>query len=281
VDLTSDEASGDIFESRVRLFLVDNERGKRVGVRIADQTHVMEASGPNGHFTGTLTLPAAVVEKFADRGQLNIKAVTGSGDNRDFSGVVHLIRPEGVSVISDIDDTIKVSQVTDKKQLMANTFTRPFRAVDGMAEKYADWAEAGASFHYVSSSPWQLYPPLERMTREAGFPEATFELKQFRLKDSSLMKLFADPLETKRQVIEPILERYPRRKFILVGDSGEKDPEVYAHIARKYPEQVSRIYIRDVTGEAADSARYKEAFKDIPSEKWMIFSDPASVTLPK
>jgi len=99
-------------------------------------------------------------------------------------------------------------------------------------------------------------------------------MKDFRWKDSSFLNLFADQLEWKLQVIEPILKDFPQRKFILVGDSGEKDPEVYAALARKYPDQIIFIFIRDVTDESAQSERYKKAFKEIPQAKWKIFKKP-------
>jgi phosphatidate phosphatase APP1 len=64
---------------------------------------------------------------------------------------------------------------------------------------------------------------------------------------------------------------------VLVGDSGEKDPEVYGQIAREHPAQILRIYIRDVTGDRADDARYRGAFRGIPAEKWQLFRDPVEV----
>ena len=132
----------------------------------------------------------------------------------------------------------------------------------------------------MSSSPYQLYVPLSAFARKASFPEATFHLKRFRLKDSSFWQLFADPLKTKPKVIEPIFAYYPKRRFVLVGDSGEKDPEVYGALARKYPDRVLRIYIRDVTGEPAESARYSRAFKDLPADTWQVFRDPTTLELP-
>jgi hypothetical protein len=56
----------------------------------------------------------------------------------------------------------------------------------------------------------------------------------------------ADPLTTKPQIIERLLLRYPERRFILVGDSGERDPAVYAAVARQRPEQIAGVAIRRV-----------------------------------
>jgi phosphatidate phosphatase APP1 len=98
-------------------------------------------------------------------------------------------------------------------------------------------------------------------------------LKPFRWKDSSFLNLFASSLETKPPVIESILERWPRRTIILVGDSGEYDPEIYGAIARAYPDRVTAILIRDVTGEATDAPRYRKAFADLPVERCVVIDD--------
>ena len=84
--------------------------------------------------------------------------------------------------------------------------------------------------------------------------------------------LFADPQETKPRAIEPLLRRFPQRRFVLVGDSGEKDPEAYGALARMYPEQLGRIFIREVSGKTRSDGRFREAFKDVPQDKWIVFT---------
>jgi len=66
------------------------------------------------------------------------------------------------------------------------------------------------------------------------------------------------------------------RTFVLVGDSGEYDPEIYGFLARKYPKCIHQIFIRAVK----DDERFLKAFKDIPREKWLVFTDPIN-ELPK
>jgi phosphatidate phosphatase APP1 len=266
------------FEERARAFLVDNERGKAIPVRVGEDIVLAGPSGANGHFAGSLRIPAERAKGLADgHGWIATRAMTREGDDRAFAGKVRLIGKEGISVISDIDDTIKVSEVADRKALLANTFLREFRAVPGMADAYRAWAEEGAAFHYASASPWQLYGPLSAFIRDADFPEGSMHLKDFRWKDASFFNLFASPEETKRRAIIPILEAFPARRFILVGDSGEADPEIYAALAREHPEQVAQIYIRDVSGPDADPGRFSEAFKGLPADRWKVFRDPAEL----
>ena len=96
-------------------------------------------------------------------------------------------------------------------------------------------------------------------------------------RDQSILELFAKPDAYKASVIEPLLVRFPRRRFALVGDSGERDPEIYGALARRYPGQVARVLIRDVTGEPATAPRYREAFRDLPPGIGQVFGDPAEI----
>ena len=276
------------FKQRISRFLVDNERRKRIAVRIGNHVEVLPKSEEDGHFEGEVRLSLDEVRRLQQQSKLTITAVTHNDDGREFTGEAVLIGPYGLSVISDIDDTIKVTEVTDHKAMLRRTFLEPFEPAPGMAELYRGWAEAAAdkdkpssvtavAFHYVSSSPWQLYEPLSELTAAAGFPPATFHLKRFRLGPSGVKALLADPLKTKPKVIRQIIEAYPLRRFVLVGDSGEKDPEVYGQIAQDYPQQVERILIRAVTDEPPDAPRYRRAFEGVPAAKWQVFRDPAEI----
>jgi len=260
-----------VFESRARGFLVDNERGKRIHVRVGAQIFPIGESAADGHVRGELRLPVAEAKR------VTFTAVTRAGDPREFLGSAHLLADTGLSVISDVDDTIKVSHVRDRQALLRKTFYEPFQAVDGMSAVYRAWAADGASFHYVSASPWQLYEPLAEFAATNGFPAGSWHMKQFRVKDSSFLALFDSPENYKPAVIEPLLRQFPQRRFILVGDSGERDPEIYGTLARQFPTQVQRVFIRDVTGEDAKAARYEAAFKAVPPEKWRVFREPAEM----
>lgn len=275
-----DEQVSELFEERLRGFLVDNERDKRVEIELAGEVFALPASAADGHFEGVLELPADAGRAAAAPGNvLPLRAITPPGDRRPFLGQIFLLEPRGLLFVSDIDDTVKITQVRDRKAMIANTFMAPFQAVPGMAGLYAGWIDraSGDHLHFVSSSPWQLYPALRALLDQAGFPPASFTLKRIRLKDRSVAALFADPRETKPAAIERLLEAHAERPVILVGDSGELDPEVYGEIARKHPARVAFIAIRDVTGESRSAPRYSKAFEGVPSERWQIFREPGEL----
>lgn len=275
-DLSAEEQK--FFKARTSWFLVDNERGKHLEVTLMGEAFALGKTEPNGRVK---RLVAVLEDKCQE---LGLKAGTNEvflklppGEEREEAGPVHFIAEEGWTVVSDIDDTIKVTEVRNREALLRNTFCKEFRAAEGMAKVYAQWAEEGAVFHYVSASPWQLYPDLETFRAVNGYPAGTFHLRNFRLKDETGVEFLKGSRGFKPGEIGVLLDRFPRRKFVLVGDSGEHDPEIYGELARKHPEKIVRILIRDVTGDETEGERYRAAFQGVAREKWAIFKHPDAV----
>ncbi|MBL9131124.1 MAG: DUF2183 domain-containing protein, partial [Verrucomicrobiaceae bacterium] len=164
----------------------------------------------------------------------------------------------GVSIISDIDDTVKVTEIRDgPAMVIMNTFFREFEATEGMQPLYtASWP--GAPFHYVSGGPWQLYTPIAGFLSDARFPEGSLHMRDFPLHPfneaswNDLPDQILNPsatFEHKVREISTLMKRFPARQFVLIGDSGESDPEIYREIQRQLGPQVLKIIIRDVAGE--------------------------------
>jgi phosphatidate phosphatase APP1 len=274
LDLGQSAVESAIFRERAAWFLVDNERGKRIDLTVAQDARKLGPSEANGHLLAEIKLERR--GSGAERAPfwLQYAVQPPEGDERIFSGQALFVPDEGLSVISDIDDTVKVSQVGDKKALLENTFLKPFVPAPGMAALYQDLLGKGAAFHYVSSSPWQLYPPLRDFFDRVGLPNGSFHLRSFRFKDENFFNLFKSSRETKPPVIETLLATFPDRDFVLIGDSGEADPEIYGDIARRHPDQVRAILIRNVTAESADDSRYVDgAFKALPPDLWLLFDE--------
>ncbi|PUU78430.1 hypothetical protein B9Z19DRAFT_983165 [Tuber borchii] len=160
-----------------------------------------------------------------------------------------LHRAEGFSVISDIDDTVKHSAVSmGAREIFRNTFTAPLPSltIQGVADWYSKLAEEpyNANFHYISNSPWQLYPVLKEFFQEAGLPPGSMHLKQY---SGMLQGIFEPVAERKKVTVERVIQDFPNRKWVLVGDSGEADLEVYTEVVQKFPGKVLGVFIRDVT----------------------------------
>jgi phosphatidate phosphatase APP1 len=161
--------------------------------------------------------------------------------------------PVGASfgVISDLDDTVVRSRATSFFKmvpitLLNNAHTRlPF---EGVASFYRALQRGGGGrefnpIFYVSSSPWNLYDLLEDFLDVHGVPAGPLFLKDWSpttVRDRDKHKL---------GVIRTLLATYPELPFVLIGDSGEKDPEIYYKVVREHPGRIRAIYIRHVATE--------------------------------
>jgi phosphatidate phosphatase APP1 len=195
-------------------------------------------------------------------------------DQRTVTGKVRLISDKGISVISDIDDTIKVSHIGDTRQMLRTAFLEAYRPVRGMNKLYRKWELQGAQFHYLSNSPWHLYPVLSKFADNAHFPPGIYHLMEYRLTDKSLANLFRSAHDKKFPLLEELLTDFPQRRFILVGDSGEEDPEVFGDLARAFPEQILAIFIRAVAGSDLSEQRWEAAFRKLDKKRWRLFRHP-------
>lgn len=271
LELNAADPQSKILERRLEMFLVDNERGKTLTVDIGGRSYPVGPSGANGHFEGLAEVPLDTLHSTDASAVQYASAIITAADGRCFEGRIQLLTPRGLSVISDIDDTIKVSQVLDKGELLANTFLREFQPLPGMAVVYRRWAAQGAAFHYVSASPWRLYPALNRFIDQAGFPTGEIQLRYLRIKDRSFFAFMQASREYKTRTIEALIRRYPERRFILIGDSGENDPAIYAAVARVHPSNVAKIYIHLVLPDSDHRRRIADYFKELPGECWELF----------
>ncbi|KAK2041441.1 actin patch protein 1 [Colletotrichum somersetense] len=160
---------------------------------------------------------------------------------------VKIIEPKGVSLISDIDDTIKRSNISGgAKEIFRNTFVRELKdlTVEGVREWYNELHKMGVSMHYCSNSPWQLFPVLASYFLIAGLPPGSLHLKQY---SGMLQGIFEPVAERKKSTLTRLMHDFPERRFLLVGDSGEADLEVYTELVEAHPGRIIAIFIRDVT----------------------------------
>lgn len=172
-------------------------------------------------------------------------------------------------------------------------------------------ADQGASFHYVSNSPFELYSSVvEPFLAGGAFPAGSVTLKEYGGGGSMVTKLFEDAGLRKRAGVVSLIAAFPASqcvslsnedcnvrltrvldtptRFALVGDSGEQDLNLYVSLAQQYPRQIKAIFIRDVTTPftpTAHSATYMEdqdqgeiPFLDSPSISSTTFDFPGAFT---
>ena len=166
-------------------------------------------------------------------------------------------------IISDIDDTVVRSHATSVLKMawivvVNNAHARlPFEGVPAFYEALRRGAD-GEVFNpifYVSSSPWNIYDVLEDFLNVHGVPEGPIFLKDW--SPTVLGKHHSHKLG----IIRNLLATYPDLPFVLIGDSGEHDPEIYHQVVREHPGRIRAVYIRDVTSDARDAEVHSIAAK--------------------
>ncbi|KAI2636546.1 actin patch protein 1 [Hypomontagnella submonticulosa] len=200
-----------------------------------------------------------------------------ANENLSCTEPVQIIEPKGVSLISDIDDTIKRSSISlGTKEIFRNTFVRELHdlTIDGVKEWYNTLDSLGVRIHYCSNSPWQLYPVLATYLKLAGLPPGSLHLKRYA---GMLQGIFEPVAERKKGTLEKIMKDFPERRFLLVGDSGEADLEVYTELVITNPGRIVAIFIRDVT--TPEQTGYFDSGFDARSNKGRISRTNSSIGL--
>ncbi|SOD94971.1 App1 family protein [Spirosoma fluviale] len=163
-------------------------------------------------------------------------------------------------VISDIDDTVLFTDATNllqtaKLTFLGNAYTRlPF---EGIAAFYRALQSGPVTtlfnpIYFVSSSPWNLYDLLVDFFRIQGIPKGPILLRELEL---SAKLLSSQGHHThKLSMIRKVLDVNPQLPFVLIGDSGQQDPEIYTQVVRENPGRILAIYIRDVTPDQRDES---------------------------
>jgi phosphatidate phosphatase APP1 len=190
-------------------------------------------------------------------------------------------------VISDIDDTVIEMNVEDllraaRTVFLGNARTRlPFPGVAALYRAFHAGPREGIRqnpLFFVSSSPWNLYDLLVDFFRLHEIPNGpVLTLRNYGITEEEILPLNNRPYKT--EAIRRIMDLYPDMRFILIGDSSQEDPEIYADIVDRYRERILAIYIRDVTGENERSAAIRALKKEVVEVGSMLLLADNSVAI--
>lgn len=166
-------------------------------------------------------------------------------------------------IISDIDDTIlqtKATEMTNAIQLtfMRNAHTRlPFKGVSAFyhALQRGKNSETLRPIFYVSSSPWNLYDFLKDFCEVRNIPQGVFMLRDLGISQEKFLQ--SSHGDHKLAQIERVMQMYPEMPFLLIGDSGQHDPEIYLQAIKDFPNRVLAVYIRDVSENERDASVHR------------------------
>ncbi|PNY81403.1 App1 family protein [Deinococcus koreensis] len=214
------------------------------GIRVTgvlDGVQASAVSDHDGYFRLEFTLPAPLSAGWHEA-TLRLDGREGSTTGR-----VQVVSQARFGIISDLDDTVIQSDVTSLPRMLLTVLTgnaqtrSPFPGVSTLYRALIRTEQERNPIFYVSSSPWNFFDLLLSFLHYRHIPLGPLFLRNWGV------DLLAGHGHYKHGVIETIFERYPALSFVLIGDSGEKDPEIYAEVVRKYPDRVLAVYIRDVT----------------------------------
>lgn len=234
-------------------------------------------SGRDGISSDEIAIPGS---DYKDSQVVTTKAINADATTMNIT----FAKSKGWAVVSDIDDTIKKTLTSSPIGILETTFAEEPEPIKGMPELYKHIVSKldNPPFWYLSASPYNLYPFL-RQFREAYYPSGTLILR-----DASWMNLagFLTNLTQGTEAykvdrLDKVYGWFPKRKFIVIGDSTQSDPEAYGEAYRRHPKWIGAIFIRKVTGvEGMDEemknapGRFEKAFKDVPKNIWYVFEDP-------
>lgn len=281
----------DIDRDRLKMFTADGEESQTVCIDGLNRS-ICTKTDDEGRMINTFRIRDDEFRGFSRSGPVlyqvsnarkNLRATgmslfflieTRYDGNLRYVGEIYPCDDRGVTFISDIDDTIKLTGVTSVTDTLINTFSGPFKAIDGMSKIYRDWQQRyNGSFAYISASPDQLYPFLRAFLDRESFPTGSAHMRHFTWFDGNFVSFFLSDsfIQHKLETLTMFFENARNRIFVLIGDIFQKDPEIYASIAAKYPNRIAHIFIRKYANDTSGQQRLEQVFLNYPRQRWATF----------
>ena len=180
----------------------------------------------------------------------------------------------GLTIVSDIDDILRVTKIYEPSQGLLNTFALPFVPWMNMPDIYANWSKSmpAAHFHYLTTTPEQITRNYMDFIYKT-YPGGSFDDRPLNFSDVSAT------LSIRKFLLEKIFQTYPKRKFVLIADTSNSDVmRDYPLMSTEFPGQVQCILLRNTTNsDPGDRFPYDTSgFKGLDSSTYMFFVVPVS-----
>lgn len=250
-------------------------------------------SVPVGDVPVVIEVGGERIEVLADRGGVvdtKIPVHLESGWNRavlrvegseDVEAPVWVVGPDvDFGIVSDIDDTVMVTALPRPFVAFWNTFVLDEHArspTPGMAVLYERLVRAhpGSPVIYLSTGAWNVAPTLTRFLSRNLYPAGPILLTDW---GPTHDRWFRSGRAHKTENLHRLAEEFPHMRWLLIGDDGQHDEELYADFAKQHPGQVAAVAIRELSvGEAVlagGRAKAEQHGADVP---WVSASDGATI----
>ncbi|TAQ83967.1 Phosphatidate phosphatase/4-nitrophenylphosphatase [Chlorociboria aeruginascens] len=221
---------------------------------------IANVSGPGGYLTCGDKAPAPQTMSVYTVGTL-----TGNA-------TAYFIPPTGITVISDIDDILRITRIYQPADGLMNTFAKPFVPWMNMPDIYATWAKENPDFHfhYLTTTPEQASRNYMEFIYNT-YPMGSFDDRPLNFSDVSAT------LSIRKYLLEKIFQTFPQRKFILVADTSNSDVmKDYPAMVSEFPNQVQCIFLRNTSAtDSGDKFPYDTSgFEGLNQNQYMFFKVP-------
>ena len=172
------------------------------------------------------------------------------GDDADVPAPVQVVDPAAThGIVSDIDDTVLVTMVPRPHLAAWNFLVRSEarrKPVPGMPELYGRLTAThpDAPVFYLSTGAWNTASALARFLHRVGLPQGSLLLTDLGPTGAALMR---SGREHKAATLRLLAQELPDLRWILVGDDGQHDPQVYETFAAEHPGRVAAIAVRELS----------------------------------
>ncbi|KAB8293508.1 hypothetical protein EYC80_007814 [Monilinia laxa] len=188
----------------------------------------------------------------------------------------YLVPESGITIISDIDDILRITKIYEPKEGLLNSFARPFTQWMNMPDIYANWSRTipNFHFHYLTTTPEQVTRNYMQFIYD-NYPGGSFDTRPLNFSDVSAT------LSIRKFLLTKIFETYPHRKFILVADTSNADVmKDYPEMVTDFPGQVQCIFLRNTSAtDSGDKFPYQTSgFKNLNQSQYMFFLVPDDLT---
>jgi hypothetical protein len=226
---------------------------------------LQNTTGPSGGYllpgNGTASIQA-----------LNIYATGTNSGNAS----AYLVPTAGLTIISDIDDILRVTKIWSPSEGVLNSFARPFTPWMNMPDIYTNWSRSipDFHFHYLTTTPEQVTANYMDFIYKT-YPLGSFDTRPLNFSDVSAT------LSIRKFLLQKIFETYPKRKFVLIADTSNSDVmKDYPEMATDFPGQVQCIFLRNTSStDPTDEFPYDTSgFKNLSQNSYMFFNVPDDLT---
>ncbi|MCO1657391.1 App1 family protein [Pseudonocardia humida] len=237
-----------ILRASLARFLTVEVGGARVRVSVAGQV-IGARADREGYLDVAVDLDEPLVPGWQD-------VELALPDGTAVVAKVVVVDPEArIGLVSDVDDTILETGIGRgmafiRAALLTEVHNRS--PLPGAAALYNAFCERPGEpvrpVFYVSTSPWNLHEMLLEFIALRKFPLGPLQLTDWGPSRAGLLRISATAHKT--SLVRRMLAEHPLLRLVLIGDSGQLDPEIYAALAHENPDRIAAVYIRRTAHDA-------------------------------